>query len=204
MFRGPIELMNFAVYKPSGGSKVKRDAHAHAHGHSHQRFHEKRAYGDKVKANINGKEVEMTDTWSPQGGGGGGGAAAPAAGGSPGGGNGAKAPAAQDQTAAPTENVPAGGWGRVAHYAAKGANGPESDGLTFLMAQKYSDSVSFFSASNGGLVYSPTHQNLAAGVTVPDDTEFYIASNAACTDDTCPMRGPNVTAYRKLPSSAPR
>ena len=190
VFRGPLTLSNFAVYQPSGGA-TKRSTHDRRHAHNHQRFHEKREaepnLGDKITAVIDGKTVEMTDTWSKPDGG---------SGGSGGSGGGAAAPATNQKAAAPVK-VASGQWGRTAHYASKGASGPESDGLTFLMAQKFTDSVSFFKATDGGLVYSPTHENLASGALVPDNTEFYIASNEACSDSNpCDMKGPNVTAYR--------
>ena len=190
VFRGPIKLVNFAMYTPGASAKAKRSS-AHAHGHSHQRFHEAKrdaALGDHVKANINGVEVDMVDTWSKPGAAGGGG------GGGSSGGSGDKAAPATNQKAAAPVQVAAGQWGRTAHYT---ANGPASDGLTFLQAQKFTDSVSFFASADGKLTYSATHQNLAAGALVPDNTEFYIASSEACTDaNPCGMAGPNVTAYR--------
>jgi hypothetical protein len=150
IFRGPIQLKQFAAYTLNGNSAKKRSPRQNFHQrrHGHQHFHEhnkeirevgeakahedneKRAYGDLVTATIYGKVDVFTDNWDP-----------PAA-----------TPVAEVQTSAPPPPAAApaptstaaaapppaasssaaggaGSWGRVAYYDAASAT---AEGLTFL------------------------------------------------------------------------
>ena len=86
VFRGPLNLMQFAVYQaPGAGSTANKkrstDGHSHMHHHLDKKNHahhhrggnlevkevEKRGYGDDVVATINGNVVSFKDNWdAPQ------------------------------------------------------------------------------------------------------------------------------------------
>ena len=81
IFRGPLNLLQFAVYQAPGaspGSKKKRSpaGHSHKHRHLHEKKHlhhhqvkeqkekvKNRGYGDEVVATIDGNVVSFKDTW---------------------------------------------------------------------------------------------------------------------------------------------
>ena len=81
IFRGPLNLLQFAVYQPSSGSssssirkkrgirettterrhRFKHHAQMHGHGHGPRA----RGYGDEVTATIDGQVTHFEDTWDP-------------------------------------------------------------------------------------------------------------------------------------------
>jgi hypothetical protein len=81
IFRGPLNLLQFAVYQPSSTADMPIDKRSrvhetskqqhrrflkskHFHGHRvHSRQFKKRTYGDEVIATIDGQVVSFQDTW---------------------------------------------------------------------------------------------------------------------------------------------
>lgn len=207
-FRGPLNLHNVAVYN-LGSETSKRDLkpsiHERRHGHSHQRFHEKRAVGDKVVATINGQVVSWTNEY------GGGAPAAPTP--APGsndphvkstGGDSYDKPKSPSKGSSKAPTIPAGKWGRVAYYSSESG---ESNGLTFLnnegawakgVTQAFGCALSLAADNLFGIASTPSTPKESS---VPDGKEIIIMTDKQCDGDSCGFTRPGATAYRMFPQT---
>lgn len=216
-FRGPIELLQFGVYTPSGSSAAKRDMDHHVHRRDPLYVTEYHDYTAYVTVDQFGNLLTATN--NP--------AATPPASQNP---NAAtqlnsdasialatsvlnynynhqaetsvNGPATITTAAAPqaTAGVSSGDWQQAAFYD---ANSASSSGMTFLnnlggqgsgvFDFAFGNSLSYCAANGVSAASSP--QTLGK-VTVPSNKEFIIFSNEQCTSETCGYWREGIPAYR--------
>ncbi|KAI1333556.1 TOS1 protein [Xylariaceae sp. FL0016] len=217
-FRGPLELLNVAVYHPTSSSSKKREAapkashskrHGHGHQHLHKKHHEEAKRADMVTAVIDG----VTQTWENDWFGG----ATSTADSSTGYATAAAVAATSEKTSddssssktdsssSSTASIAAGDFERTAYYCADDGT---ADGLTFLANvgdssvsgtwdTTWGSSLAYVSDDGSSCASSPT---VLKKTTLTDGQEIAIFSDNEC-DDSCGTVRPDSVAYKGFEGS---
>ncbi|KAH7375642.1 TOS1 protein [Plectosphaerella cucumerina] len=199
LFRGPMNLAQFAVYNLNGNAKrdssaqpslhSRRQAHAHGHAHAHQKrgltiFKSSKPAeaAPQIMAEVPEPEPspEPTTTSSTS----------------------TKEP--EPTLSEPSQET--GGWNRIGYYNAKEG---VADGITFLgnyggegsgsFDNVWGNSLSYLNSKASGGASSP---QVLENVFIPSNKEFAIYSDRECKDGSCGYYRPGAVAYHGFPGDS--